>query len=95
MGHTGNMSKALMKRPTSGSKWDGVVPAVGSALIPGVGQLINGQGDKALGVFATWAIAGASFIGAIPLIGTVAGAVATCTWVYGVADGYFTGKKKG
>ena len=97
MGHTyDNMSKALMKQPSSGgSKMDGVVPAIASAIVPGVGQLINGQGDKAIGVFATWFVAGASILGGIPVIGTVAGLVATGTWIYGVADGYITGKKKG
>lgn len=88
------MSKALMKRP-EGSKLDGVVPAVASGLIPGVGQLINGESDKALGVFLTYVVAGAGFLGGIPLIGTLAGVVATGTWVYAVADGYITGKKKG
>lgn len=88
------MSKAIMKRPSSGSKLDGAVPAVASAVVPGLGQLINGEGDKALGVFVTAAVAGAGFIGSLPLIGTVAGAVWTCTWVYGVADGYITGRKK-
>lgn len=83
-----------MKRP-SGSAIDGAVPAVASAVVPGLGQLINGEGDKALGVFVTWAVAGASVLGSIPLVGTVAGAVVACTWIYGVADGYFTGRKKG
>lgn len=86
------MSKALMRRGGSGGT--GVIPAVASAVVPGLGQLINGESDKALGVFAVWAIAGASVIGWIPIIGTVAGVVAAGTWVYGVADGYLTGKKK-
>lgn len=85
------MSKALVKR-SGGS--GGVVPAVASALIPGVGQLVNGEVDKAIGVFAVAAITGASFIGAIPLIGSIAGLCYAATWVYGVADGYVTGKKK-
>ena len=87
------MSKSLMKRP-SGSQVDGVIPAAASFFIPGVGQLINGQGDKALGVFATWAVCGASFLGALPLVGTVAGAIALGTHIYAVADGYFTGRSK-
>jgi hypothetical protein len=66
-----------------------------SAVVPGVGQLVNGEGDKALGVFAVAVVSGASFLGAIPLIGTVAGVVYAATWLYGVADGYVTGKKKG
>jgi hypothetical protein len=76
-------------------KGTGIVPAVGSAIVPGTGQLINGESDKALGVFAVWAVAGASFLGWIPILGHVAGAVAGVTWLYGVADGYFTGRKKG
>ena len=74
---------------------NGVVPAVCSAVIPGVGQLVNGDTEKAIGVFVVYAVAGASFLGAIPVLGTVAGLVAGATWLYGVADGYITGKKKG
>jgi len=84
------MANELVKRG-SGS---GIVPAVCSAVIPGVGQLVNGETEKAIGVFAVYTIAGAGFIGAIPVIGTIAGAVALGTWLYGVADGYITGKKK-
>ena len=87
------MGKALQRR--SGSAVDGAVPAVASAVIPGLGQLINGEGDKALGVFAVATIAGLGFWAGIPLIGGVAGLVAGVTWVYGVADGYVQGKKKG
>ena len=85
------MSKALVRRGSG----NGVVPAVASALIPGVGQLVNGETDKAIGVFVVAAVTGASFLGAIPLIGGVAGLVYAATWVYGVADGYIQGKKKG
>ncbi|MEM9493674.1 MAG: hypothetical protein AAGC55_31280 [Myxococcota bacterium] len=88
------MSKALMK-PESGSVVRGVIPAAASAVIPGLGQLINGEGNKALGVFAVAVVAGASFWGSVPLIGGVAGLVAGGTWIYGVADGYLTGRKKG
>ena len=88
------MSKALVRRSGGSGSGNGVVPAVASALIPGVGQLVNGEVDKAIGVFAVAAIAGASFLGAIPLIGSIAGLVYGATWVYGVADGYIQGKKK-
>ena len=47
-----------------------------------------------LGVFAVAVISGASFVGAIPILGTVAGLVWGATWLYGVADAYVTGKKK-
>jgi len=89
------MSKALVK--SVGSKGDragGIVPAVCSAVIPGVGQLVNGETDKAIGVFVVAAISGASFVGAIPLLGSVAGLVYGATWLYGVADGFVQGRRK-
>jgi TM2 domain-containing membrane protein YozV len=85
------MSKALMRPGRGGS---GVVPAVCSALVPGVGQLVNGETDKAIGVFAVATIAGASFLGAIPLLGGAASLVLAATWLYGVADAYVTGRRK-
>jgi len=83
------MSKALVRR--SGN---GVVPAVCSVVLPGLGQLVNGDTEKAIGVFAVYAVAGASFLGAIPILGSAAVLVAGAAWVYGVADAYVTGKKK-
>jgi TM2 domain-containing membrane protein YozV len=87
------MGKALVKH--SGSAVDGAVPAIASAVIPGLGQLINGEGDKALGVFVIATLAGLGFWAGIPLIGGLAGLVAGVTWVYGVADGYVQGRRKG
>lgn len=84
------MSKALVKR----SGGSGVVPAVCSAFVPGLGQLVNGETEKAIGVFAVATIAGASIIGALPILGPVAGFVAGVTWLYGVADGYIQGRRK-
>lgn len=72
----------------------GIVPAACSAVVPGLGQLINGDTDKALGVFAVAAIAGASLIHVIPILGSVAGLVYGATWLYGVADGFLEGRKK-
>ena len=86
------MSKALVKR--SGGGGSGIVPAVCSAIIPGVGQLVNGETDKAIGVFVVAAVAGASVLGAIPIVGSLAGLVYGATWLYGVADGYVQGRKK-
>ncbi len=86
------MSKALVPTRGGGS---GVAPAICSAVIPGLGQLVNGEADKAIGVFAVYVVAGASLLGAIPLVGTVAGVVAGATWLYGVFDGYVTGRKRG
>jgi hypothetical protein len=87
------MSKALVTRNKSAAS--GVVPGVASLVVPGLGQLINRESDKALGVFAVWGVASLGFIGALPLLVPVAGVVALGTHVYGVADGYFTGRKKG
>lgn len=89
------MSKALVRRSAGGegSTAKGVVSGVASGFIPGLGQLINGEGDKALGVFAVAAVAGLGFWSAIPILGSVAGLVAGGTWIYGVADGYLTGKR--
>jgi len=72
----------------------GIVPAACSAVVPGLGQLINGDTDKALGVFAVAAVAGASLIHVIPILGSVAGLVYGATWLYGVADGFLEGRKK-
>jgi hypothetical protein len=84
------MSKALIKRG-GGSAASGVIPAVASAIVPGVGQLINGETDKAIGVFVVAAVAGWSAVAWLPFVGVIGAA----TWVYGVADGYLTGRKKG
>jgi TM2 domain-containing membrane protein YozV len=85
------MSNALVKRSGGGS---GIVPAACSVFVPGLGQLVNGDVDKAIGVFAVSTIAGLGFIGAIPLIGPVAALVGAATWIYGVGDAYVTGRKK-
>ena len=88
------MSKALVKSVRAKGGGTGIIPAVCSAVIPGVGQLVNGDTDKAIGVFVVAAVSGASFIGAIPIIGSVAGLVYGATWLYGVADGFIQGRKK-
>jgi TM2 domain-containing membrane protein YozV len=86
------MSNALVRRSRRGGT--GVMPAVCSALIPGVGQLVNGETDKAIGVFTVAVITGASFLGSIPINGGIAGLVYGATWLYGVADGFVSGRKK-
>jgi TM2 domain-containing membrane protein YozV len=86
------MSRALIKSNRSGV--GGVIPAVCSAIIPGVGQLVNGESDKAIGVFVVAVVSGASIVGAIPVLGTVAGLVYGATWLYGVADGFVQGRRK-
>jgi TM2 domain-containing membrane protein YozV len=88
------MSNALVKSSGSKGGGSGLIPAVCSAIIPGVGQLVNGETDKAIGVFVVAAATGASFLGAVPVIGAVAHLVFGATWLYGVADGFIQGRKK-
>ena len=87
------MSTALVKSSRSGGG-SGVVPAVCSFVIPGVGQLINGETDKAIGVFAVAALTGAAFLGGLPILGGVLGLVHLATHVYAVGDAYIQGRKK-
>ena len=86
------MSKALVK--SSGNSGNGVVPAVASFFIPGVGQLINGESDKAIGVFVVSVATAAAFLGGLPLIGGILGLCHAATHVYAVGDAYIQGKKK-
>jgi hypothetical protein len=86
------MSKALVK--SSGGSGNGVVPAAASFFIPGVGQLINGETDKAIGVFVVAVATGAAFLGGLPLIGGILGLCHAATHVYAVGDAYIQGKKK-
>jgi TM2 domain-containing membrane protein YozV len=87
------MSNALVKQSGSGGG-SGVVPAACSFFIPGVGQLINGETDKAIGVFAVAAVTGLAFVGGLPLIGGVLGIVHLATHVYAVGDAYIQGRRK-
>ena len=87
------MSKALVKSSGRGGG-SGVVPAVASLVIPGVGQLINGESDKAVGVFVVSVVTGLAFIGVIPVLGGVAGLIHLGTHIYAVGDAYLQGKKK-
>lgn len=86
------MSKALVRRNGGGGGGSGIVPAVCSALIPGVGQLVNGETDKAIGVFVVSVVA---VVLGLPLIGGIAGIVGAVTWLYGVGDAYVQGKRRG
>ena len=86
------MSNELVKR--SGNSGNGVVPAVGSLIIPGVGQLINGESDKALGVFVVSVITGAGFLVGLPLIRGIFGLTHLATHLYAVGDAYIQGRKK-
>jgi TM2 domain-containing membrane protein YozV len=88
------MSRALVKSGGSKDNVAGIIPAACSAVIPGLGQLVNGQTDKAIGVFVVSVVCGASLLGALPLIGSLAGLVGGATWLYGVADGFLVGRKK-
>lgn len=87
------MSDAIANKSSSAAT-DGLLPAVASALVPGLGQLINQQGNKALGVFAVWFVAGFGVLGVVPLPGNLAAATGAATWLYAVADSYLIGRRK-
>jgi TM2 domain-containing membrane protein YozV len=76
------------------SKVTGVVPATASLVVPGVGQLINGQGKKALGVFGVALATGAAFATGLPLVGAVIGIAHLATHGYAVGDAYVQARRK-
>ena len=76
------------------SKLKGVVPAGASLVVPGVGQLINGQGKKAVGVFGVAMATGAAFLTGMPLLGGIIGAAHLVTHAYAVGDAYIQARKK-
>jgi hypothetical protein len=86
------MSNALVK--SSGGGGSGIVPAAASLVIPGVGQLINGDSDKAIGVFVVFIATGAAFLGGLPLIGGICGLAHLATHVYAAGDAWIQGRKK-
>ena len=86
-------SNALVKSSGSGGG-SGVVPAVCSFFIPGVGQLINGESDKAIGVFVVSVATGAAFLAGLPILGAVFGLAHAATHIYAVGDAYIQGRKK-
>jgi hypothetical protein len=86
------MSKALVKTSSDGGS--GVVPAVTSLVVPGVGQLINGETDKAIGVFAVSVVTGAAFLVGLPLVGGIFGLAHLATHIYAVGDAYIQGRRK-
>ena len=88
--HGALMSSAFGKP----SKVKGVVPATASLIVPGVGQLMNGQGTKAVGVFGIALATGAAFMTGLPLIGAVIGVAHVATHVYAVGDAYVQARKK-
>lgn len=83
------MSTSLTKK----SKAKGVVPAAASLVVPGAGQLINGQGSKALGVFGVAMATGAAFLTGLPLLGAVVGVAHLATHAYAVGDAYVQARK--
>lgn len=85
------MSSYLVKKQ---SKAKGVVPAAASFVVPGAGQLINGQGGKALGVFGVALATGAAFMTGLPLIGAVIGVAHLATHGYAVGDAWLQARKK-
>jgi TM2 domain-containing membrane protein YozV len=85
------MGNYLVKRQ---SKLKGAVPAAASFVVPGAGQLINGQGAKALGTFGVAMATGAAFLTGLPLLGGVIGIAHLITHGYAVGDAYIQARKK-
>lgn len=81
----------LARKP---SKLKGVVPAAASLAIPGSGQLLNGQGKKALATFGIAMATGAAFLTGLPLLGGVIGVAHLVAHGYAVGDAYIAARKK-
>ena len=86
------MTKSLAFRKQSKAK--GVVPATASLVVPGVGQLINGQGTKAIATFGVAMATGAAFLTGLPLLGGIIGAAHLVVHGYAVGDAYIQARKK-
>ena len=67
-----------------------VIPAVASALIPGLGQLLKGQISKAVLFFAVWIAWGilAFLVTWIPIVGWILGPL---LWLINVGDALLNG----
>ena len=76
------------------SKMTGVVPAAASFAMPGVGQLLNGQGKKAAATFGVAMATGAAFLTGLPLLGGVIGVAHLVAHGYAVGDAYIQARKK-
>jgi hypothetical protein len=55
--------------------------------------MVKGDVDKGVGILVVAVVAGSSFLGALPLLGSAAALVYGATWLYGVADAAFAKKK--
>ncbi len=86
------MSNALVKAEPNNTR--GAVAGVASLLIPGVGQLMNGETDKAIGMFAVFAVTGIGLLTGLPLVGGVLALAHGAMHVVGGIDGYIQGRKK-
>ena len=81
----------LVRKP---SKLKGVVPAAASLALPGTGQLLNGQGKKALATFGVAMATGAAFLTGLPLLGGVIGVAHLVVHGYAVGDAYIAARRK-
>ena len=69
------------------------IPALCSAVLPGLGQMVKGDTDKGVGILVVAVVAGSGFVAGVPRVGAAAGIVAGATWLYGVVDAAFAKKK--
>jgi len=86
------MSTALVKTQPNNAR--GAVAGIAGLLIPGVGQLMNGETDKAIGMFAVFAVTGIGLLTGLPLVGGILALAHAGMHVVAGADGYIQGRKK-
>jgi TM2 domain-containing membrane protein YozV len=79
---------------TKPSKARGIIPAAASFALPGAGQLLNGQGTKAVGVLGVALATGAAFLTGLPLLGGIIGVAHVATHCYAVGDAYVQARRK-
>ncbi len=72
----------------------GALAGVAGFLIPGLGQVMNGETDKAIGMFAVFAVTGIGLLTGLPLLGGVVALAHVGMHVVGGIDGYIQGRKK-
>jgi TM2 domain-containing membrane protein YozV len=83
---------ALVKAEPNNTR--GVVAGVAGFLIPGLGQWMNGETDKAIGMGAVFVVTGIGLLAGLPLLGGVVAIAHAGMHVVGGIDGYIQGRKK-
>jgi hypothetical protein len=72
----------------------GIWEAIASALLPGLGQLMKGDTDKAIALFIVWVACGISVLRHLPLLGPVIALIGAVTWLFAVIDAYVASPRR-